>query len=409
MSLENLKITDEQISQNGVTSAPDKLSGTAAENKAVFDRLVKNIVAKAVNAIIADLTSASGAGEIGALTLDGKESSVQALLTSTSILLKKTSDDFIAFDELIKTQEGAQNIGALTLEGEASTVQSVLTKSATLLKQTSEDLKELNDLIKSFEGAASVGAKSSSGEATNVQTLITSIEMAANKAVKDAAEAIKIANLAVGGDLSEYVKKTDLATVDGEAGLVKLSSTSGVVAYGDGLGLQGAYNDEIDMRLGNKAITPQNFDRAVKSAMTSEEYRSALTDAEKASAQAWLGIDTSGGGASPFTIVTKSVTLNKDNWSEWGNMSGVSMGYIDTVGLGRTPNTTKLKVLLVDINQYSTLEQRKASEEACIYASFFAMEPDNEYDWYVNLGITGTVPTVDIPITVTAIFEEATS
>ena len=409
MSLENLKITDEQISQNGVTSAPDKLSGTAAENKAVFDRLVKNIVAKAVNAIIADLTSASGAGEIGALTLDGKESSVQALLTSTSILLKKTSDDFIAFDELIKTQEGAQNIGALTLEGEASTVQSVLTKSATLLKQTSEDLKELNDLIKSFEGAASVGAKSSSGEATNVQTLITSIEMAANKAVKDAAEAIKIANLAVGGDLSEYVKKTDLASVDGEAGLVKLSSTSGIVTYGDGLELQSAYNDEIDMRLGNKAITPQNFDRAVKSAMTSEEYRSALTDAEKASAQAWLGIDTSGGGASPFTIVTKSVTLNKDNWSEWGNMSGVSMGYMDTVGLGSTPNTTKLKVLLVDINQYSTLEQRKASEEACIYASFFAMEPDNEYDWYVNLGITGTVPTVDIPITVTAIFEEATS
>ena len=408
MSLENLKITDEQISQNGVTSAPDKLSGTAAENKAVFDRLVKNIVAKAVNAIITELTSVTGAGSIGASTVEGENSSVQALLTSTSTLLKKTSENFISFEKNIESSAGAQSVGALTLDGGPSNVQSMLSDSAVLLKNTSEALTTLGNLIKSADGAATVGAKNAEGESTNVQTVLTLIENTANKAVSDAAKAIRIAQQAVGGDLSEYVKKTDLATAGGEAGLVKLSRTSGIVAYGDGLGLQSAYDNEIDMRLGNKAITPQNFDRAVKSAMTNEEYRSALSDEEKASARAWLGIDTSGGGASTFTIVTKSVTLNKDNWSEFGMMSGVSMGYMDTVGFGRTPITTKLKVLLVDINQHSTLEQRKASEEACIYASFFAMEPENEYDWYVYLGITGTVPTIDIPITVTAIFEEAT-
>lgn len=207
-------------------------------------------------------------------------------------------------------------------------------------------------------------------------------------------------------DTSKFVQKTDVATAGGEAGLVKLSSTSGVTEWGDGtLALNPAYSDEIEMRLGEKAITVQNFDRAVKSAMTNEEYRSALTDAEKASARAWLGIDTSGGGASPFTIVTKSVTLNKDNWSEFGMVSGVSFGYTEAISLGRTPQTTNLKILLVDINQNATLEQRKASEEACIYASYGAMEPENEYDWYVYIGITGTAPTINIPITITAIFE----
>lgn len=52
MKYENLKIQPSEISANGVVSAPDRLSGTAAENKAVFDRLIKNVVAEKFNSFV---------------------------------------------------------------------------------------------------------------------------------------------------------------------------------------------------------------------------------------------------------------------------------------------------------------------------------------------------------------------
>lgn len=64
MALSDYKITSEQIAANGVVSAPDTLTGTAQENKAVFDKLVKQIVADAVNNLI-DALSTAGADEIG--------------------------------------------------------------------------------------------------------------------------------------------------------------------------------------------------------------------------------------------------------------------------------------------------------------------------------------------------------
>lgn len=46
------KITEQDLEQYGVVSAPDELKGTPADVKAVFDRLVKEVVAKAVNEIV---------------------------------------------------------------------------------------------------------------------------------------------------------------------------------------------------------------------------------------------------------------------------------------------------------------------------------------------------------------------
>lgn len=52
MSLSGYKITDEQIAQKGVIAAPDKMTGSAAQNKAVFDRLIREAVKGAVNGLI---------------------------------------------------------------------------------------------------------------------------------------------------------------------------------------------------------------------------------------------------------------------------------------------------------------------------------------------------------------------
>ena len=45
-------ITPEQVAQYGVVAAPDRLTGRAQDNKAIFDRLVRELVATVVNDII---------------------------------------------------------------------------------------------------------------------------------------------------------------------------------------------------------------------------------------------------------------------------------------------------------------------------------------------------------------------
>ena len=52
MSIRDYKITDAQFSEKGVIAAPDTLTGTAAENKGVFDRFAREIIKPQFNAIV---------------------------------------------------------------------------------------------------------------------------------------------------------------------------------------------------------------------------------------------------------------------------------------------------------------------------------------------------------------------
>lgn len=91
MAIKDLKISEAQVSQKGVVSAPDKLSGSAAENKAVFDRLVKDVIVPNYNALLDTLAGLGGAWEIGAAVDGLKGSNVQTLLTN----LKKHTDETV--------------------------------------------------------------------------------------------------------------------------------------------------------------------------------------------------------------------------------------------------------------------------------------------------------------------------
>ena len=55
MAITDYKITEQQIAEKGVVAAPDMLTGTAQENKGVFDRLVRETVAPAFNSVVAAL------------------------------------------------------------------------------------------------------------------------------------------------------------------------------------------------------------------------------------------------------------------------------------------------------------------------------------------------------------------
>lgn len=87
MSLEEYKITDGHIAQKGVVAAPDRLTGTAAQNKAIFDRLIREAVKSVFNGLI-DALSNGGAGEIGVEAIEGVTGdNVQTILESLKILL----------------------------------------------------------------------------------------------------------------------------------------------------------------------------------------------------------------------------------------------------------------------------------------------------------------------------------
>lgn len=70
MALTDKKITDNDISTKGVQGAPDKLTGTAAENKALFDRLIREAVKEKFNALIDELVTEL-AGKMAAPQTDG--------------------------------------------------------------------------------------------------------------------------------------------------------------------------------------------------------------------------------------------------------------------------------------------------------------------------------------------------
>ena len=67
------KITDTDITTYGVQSQPNKLTGSALQNKQAFDKLVTEAVKAKFNALIDELTAITAAAQIGA-DVDGLSS-----------------------------------------------------------------------------------------------------------------------------------------------------------------------------------------------------------------------------------------------------------------------------------------------------------------------------------------------
>lgn len=77
MALSDYKITDNAVSTKGVVAAPDKLTGTANQNKMIFDRLIREAVKGLYNGLIDALAGSGGAAGIG-LDAEGVEAETVA-------------------------------------------------------------------------------------------------------------------------------------------------------------------------------------------------------------------------------------------------------------------------------------------------------------------------------------------
>ena len=82
MALNNRKILDTDVTTKGVVAAPNVLNGSAQQNKAIFDRLIREIVKERLNALIDDLTAVTAAGELGASVEGVTGNTVQAVMAA---------------------------------------------------------------------------------------------------------------------------------------------------------------------------------------------------------------------------------------------------------------------------------------------------------------------------------------
>lgn len=106
MSLTDYKIKQSDIESKGVVAAPDVMSGTAQENKAVFDRLIREAVAVQFNALVDALAAVTGAGEIGA-AVDGVEATTAlGVMAALKVLHDTTAQTQSATNASVQTALG---------------------------------------------------------------------------------------------------------------------------------------------------------------------------------------------------------------------------------------------------------------------------------------------------------------
>lgn len=143
MTFDESKISAEKAAETGVQSQPDALTGSAEENKKVFD-LLPLLIIEMLNKLIEALQAANSAGQIGATEFTNVTgSTVQHQLHS----IQKNLEDY---RNEVKVN-GAENVGMTPFDGvTAHTVQAAL-------EQLQANLVQYINTVKSAEGAGKVG------------------------------------------------------------------------------------------------------------------------------------------------------------------------------------------------------------------------------------------------------------
>lgn len=141
MGIEERKITQVDYLNKDVSSAPDRLTGTASENKNIFDRAVKTVVEPKYNALIEDLQGEGGAGNIGLSPIEGLTGgTVQETLAAVKSLIdnrytKLESDTILSTqtNDLIQSFDIDLGTGVITVtkkDGSTETFDTAMEKIA---------------------------------------------------------------------------------------------------------------------------------------------------------------------------------------------------------------------------------------------------------------------------------------
>lgn len=154
------KITEQELDQYGVVSAPDHLTGRPADVKAVFDRLVRDLVAAVVNRII---DAHNGLDESVNKRIDDVIEELKNVsqinaenLGSNNIVLDKAGETALA--ELYATGELVPTVhGALKKLGALGTMVDYLADPGTFLKPETAALFGLDETAVPDDVLAKIG------------------------------------------------------------------------------------------------------------------------------------------------------------------------------------------------------------------------------------------------------------
>ena len=143
MTFDESKISTEKAAETGVQSQPDALTGSAEENKKVFD-LLPLLIIERLNKLIESLQATNSAGQLGAAEF--------ANVTGDTVQeqLQSIQKNLEGYREKVEAN-GAENVGMTPFDGvTANTVQAAL-------EQLQANLVTYTQLIASAEGAGKVG------------------------------------------------------------------------------------------------------------------------------------------------------------------------------------------------------------------------------------------------------------
>lgn len=199
MSIQNQKITEAAIAANGVQSQPDKLTGTAAQNKKVFDALVTAVVREKFNALLDELTGTTAAAQLGITTIPGfSADNIQSALEQIVTAMQDVTQGSVT-DGSITLAKLAAEVTAVALGGAAASH----THGAGDINSGVLNAARLPVLDGTKLGAGSVGAAQlgaavvTSDKLAALSVLATHIAQYAVTAQKLAPEAVTRAKMAI--------------------------------------------------------------------------------------------------------------------------------------------------------------------------------------------------------------------
>lgn len=188
MSIQEQKITDAAVAANGVQSQPDKLTGTAAQNKKVFDNLVTAVVKARFNALIDELTGAGAAGQLGIATISGfSADNIQSALEEIVGAMQDVTQGSVT-DGSITLAKLAAEVTAVALGGAAASH----THAAGDINSGVLDAARLPVLDGTKLGAGSVGT-AQLGAAVVTSDKLAALSVLATHIAQNAVTAQKIA------------------------------------------------------------------------------------------------------------------------------------------------------------------------------------------------------------------------
>ena len=192
MSIQEQKITEAAIAANGVQSRPDKLTGTAAQNKKVFDALVTAVVREKFNALLDELTGTTAAAQLGITTIPGfSAGNVQTALEQIVQAMQDVTQGSVA-DGSITLAKLAAEVTAVALGGAAASH----THGAGDINSGILDAARLPVLDGTKLGAGSVGTAQLGAAVVTAQKL-AALSVLATHIAQGAVTAQKIAQGAV--------------------------------------------------------------------------------------------------------------------------------------------------------------------------------------------------------------------